>query len=110
MEYSVVYAEFIMNSGKDFDDKYDDLDELCDVVYEDAGDVIYDEIYEFWLEMRSATFGKDEEEINEVITDFKEDIEDLKDDLKKRQLLSSSGASTVFFRHKKFTKIFGTLY
>ena len=28
MEYSVIYAEFIMNSDKDFDDKYDDLDEL----------------------------------------------------------------------------------
>lgn len=137
MEYSVIYAEFIMNSDKDFDDKYDDLDELYNVVYEDAGDVIYDEIYdgildemydlfydglldeaydsvpyekwldacsdeyemwldacsecyeiwldtrsdiyEFWLEMRSATFGKDAEEINEVIMDFKEDIEDLKD-------------------------------
>ena len=141
MEYSVIYAEFIMNSGKDFDDKYDDLDELYDVVYEDAGDEIYDEIYdgildemydlfydglldeaydsvpyekwldacsneyemwldacsecyeiwldtrsdiyEFWLEMRSATFGKDEEEANEVITDFKEDLEDLKEDLPK---------------------------
>ena len=33
--------------------------------------------------MRSATFGKDEEEINEVITDFKEDVEDLKEDLPK---------------------------
>ena len=141
MEYSVIYAEFIMNSDKDFDDKYDDLDELYNVVYEDAGDVIYDEIYdgildemydlfydgildeaydsvpyekwlddcsdeyemwldacsecyeiwldtrsdiyEFWLEMRSATFGKDAEEINEAIMDFKEDIEDLKDNLKK---------------------------
>ena len=38
------------------------------------------DIYEFWLEMRSATFGKDTEEAIEVITDFKEDIEDLKDD------------------------------
>ena len=41
------------------------------------------DIYEFWLEIRSATFGKDAEEINEVIMDFKEDIEDLKDNLKK---------------------------
>lgn len=136
MEYAVAYAEFIMNSDSDFDDKYDDLDELYDVVYEDAGDEIYDEIYdgildnmydlfydglldeaydsvpyekwldacsneyemwldscsecyeiwldtrsdvyEFWLDMRSATFGKDAEEAYEVISDFKEDIEELK--------------------------------
>ena len=140
MEYAVAYAEFIMKSDSDFDDKYDDLDELYDVVYEDAGDEIYDEIYdgilddmydifydglldeaydsvpydkwldacsneyewwldacsecyefwldtrsdiyEFWLDMRSATFGKDTEEAYEIISDFKEDIEDLKSDPK----------------------------
>ena len=46
MEHSVAYAEFIMNADTDFDDKYDDLDELYDVVYEDAGDEFYDGIYE----------------------------------------------------------------
>ena len=46
MEHAVAYAEFIMNSDTDFDDKYDDLDELYDVVYEDAGDEFYDGIYD----------------------------------------------------------------
>ena len=46
MEHAVTYAEFIMNSDTDFDDKYDDLDELYDVVYEDAGDEFYDGIYD----------------------------------------------------------------
>lgn len=50
MEHAVTYAEFIMNSDNDFDDKYDDLDELYDVVYEDAGDEFYDGIYDGILE------------------------------------------------------------
>ena len=50
MEHAVTYAEFIMNSNNDFDDKYDDLDELYDVVYEDAGDKFYDGIYDGILE------------------------------------------------------------
>ena len=56
--------------------------DACSECYEIWLDTRSD-IYEFWLEMRSATFGKDAEEINEVIMDFKEDIEELKDDLKK---------------------------
>lgn len=49
-EYSIVYAEFILNSDKSNDDKYDDLEEIYDVVYEDIGDMIYDEIYENTLD------------------------------------------------------------
>lgn len=50
MEHAITYAEFIMNSDADFGDKYDDLDELYDVVYEDAGDEFYDGIYDGILE------------------------------------------------------------
>ncbi len=50
MEHAVTYAEFIMNSDNDSDDKYDELDELYDVVYEDAGDEFYDGIYDGILE------------------------------------------------------------
>lgn len=50
MEHAVKYAEFIINSDNDFDDKYDDLDELYDVVYEDASDEFYDGIYDGILE------------------------------------------------------------
>ena len=139
MEHAVTYAEFIINSDADFDDKYDDLDELYDVVYEDAGDEFYDgiydgileemydifydelldesydsvpyekwldarsneyewwldarsdcyeiwldtrsDIYEFWLELRSATYEKDADEVAEIITDFQDDIEELKTEL-----------------------------
>lgn len=46
MEHAVIYAEFIINSDDDFDDKYDNLDELYDCVYDDAGDEFYDGIYD----------------------------------------------------------------
>ncbi len=45
-EYSIAYAEMILKSDKDFSEKYDDFDELYDVIYEDARDEIYDEIYD----------------------------------------------------------------
>lgn len=137
MEHSVTYAEFIMNSTDDFEEKYDNLDELYDAVYEDAGDAFYDgiydgileemydafydgllsdvqdeapydkwfdactdeyewwldsrsdvyetwldtrsDIYEFWLDLRGAAYERDTEEIEEIISDFKEDIQDLKE-------------------------------
>ena len=63
-------------------DEYEMWLDSCSECYEIWLDTRSD-IYEFWLEMRSATFGKDAEEINEVIMDFKEDIEDLKEDLPK---------------------------
>lgn len=49
-EYSLRYAELIINSDKSNDDKYDDLDELLDNVYDDAGDDILDGIYDGVLE------------------------------------------------------------
>ena len=49
-EYSIEYAELIMASDKENDEKYDDLDELYDNIYEDACDVVYDEIYDGLLE------------------------------------------------------------
>lgn len=49
-EYSLYYAETIVNSDMSFDDKYDMLDELYDNIYDDAGDDIYDEIYDGLLQ------------------------------------------------------------
>lgn len=45
-EYSVHYAEAIMESDKSNDDKYKDFEELYDHIYDDAGDDIYDDIYD----------------------------------------------------------------
>jgi hypothetical protein len=44
-EYSIKYAEAILSSDQSNDDKYEDFDELLDVIYEDASDEILDEIY-----------------------------------------------------------------
>ncbi len=49
-EYSLNYAEIIINSDMTFDDKYDELDNLLDDVYDDAGDEILDGIYDGILE------------------------------------------------------------
>lgn len=45
-EYSVTYAELVINSGKSYDDIYDDLDGIYDCIYDDAGDELYDGIYD----------------------------------------------------------------
>ena len=45
-KYSLDYAELIIASNLSNDDKYDELDELYDNVYEDAADEIYDGIYD----------------------------------------------------------------
>ncbi len=45
-EYALTYAEMILESDSDNDDKYDEMDELYDVIYDDAGDDVYDEIYD----------------------------------------------------------------
>lgn len=45
-EYSVDFAEMILDSGKSFDDMYDDLEIIYNCVYDDAGDDIYDGIYD----------------------------------------------------------------
>ncbi len=45
-EYSVSYAELVINSGKSFNDICDDLDGIYDCIYDDAGDELYDGIYD----------------------------------------------------------------
>ena len=45
-EYCVEYANLILASDKEHDEKYDDFDEMYDCVYEDACDEVYDEVYE----------------------------------------------------------------
>lgn len=140
-EYSLDFAENVYADNISNDNKYDELDELYDVIYEDGGDKIYDEIYdgimenmyddyydgllddaydneeyseysewldassgeyelwldtssdiygdwldmtskiyEFWLDIGSAFFDDDNEEAQEVIDDFRKDIEKLKGD------------------------------
>lgn len=49
-EYSLDYADAIVNSNMSFDEKYDELDEIYDNIYDDAGDDIYDEIYDGLLQ------------------------------------------------------------
>jgi len=45
-EYSLDYAESIVNSDMSNDDKYDELEELYDSIYDDAGNEMYDGIYD----------------------------------------------------------------
>ena len=44
-EYSYDYADLVMNSELTCDDKYEELKEVYDVIYDDAGGEIFDEIY-----------------------------------------------------------------
>lgn len=45
-DYALAYAGQLQSSGESFDDKYDDLEDMYDVIYDDARDDIYDGIYE----------------------------------------------------------------
>lgn len=45
-KYSIQYVEIIIASGKSNDEKYDELEELLNNVYDDAGKDIIDEIYD----------------------------------------------------------------
>lgn len=45
-EYALIYAELILKSDDLVDDKYEEMENLYDVVYDDAGDDVYDEIYD----------------------------------------------------------------
>lgn len=45
-EYGIDHAEQVVKSDMSFDEKYDALEELYDIIYDDAGDDIYDEIYD----------------------------------------------------------------
>jgi len=49
-EYSVIYAEFIIASDRTNDEKYEDLDQIYDVIYDEFSEQIYDEIYDDLLE------------------------------------------------------------
>ena len=49
-EYALHYAEAILSTNKSNDDKYDELDEIYDELYEDACDAVYDEVYDGILE------------------------------------------------------------
>lgn len=49
-EYAMKYAEIIMTSEDDYSDKYDDLEDIYDEVYEDAAEEIYDKIYDDLLD------------------------------------------------------------
>lgn len=46
MEYAVVYAEIIVTSDMPYDDMYDEMEKVFEVVYDDGGDYIFDEIYD----------------------------------------------------------------
>ena len=45
-EYSLDYAEIIVGAEESNDQKYDNLEELYDAIYDNARDDIYDEIYD----------------------------------------------------------------
>lgn len=45
-EYCLDYARFIMNMEGGKDEKYDSLEELYDIVYDEGGEKVYDEIYD----------------------------------------------------------------
>lgn len=49
-EYALAFADKIISSGSSNDDKYDELDDIYDCVYDDGGDDIYDGIYDGILE------------------------------------------------------------
>lgn len=44
--YSLKYAEMIISSDSSNDDKYEELEELFDSVYDDGGENMFDEIYD----------------------------------------------------------------
>lgn len=45
-EYSIEYAELLINSDMSADDMYDAFDGLYDCIYDDAADILYDGIYD----------------------------------------------------------------
>lgn len=49
-EYSLRYAEIIVDSDDSTDDMYDEFDEIYDCVYDGAGEILYDDIYDGILE------------------------------------------------------------
>lgn len=45
-EYSLDYAKIIISSDKSNDDKYEELEDLREFIYDDSGDEIYDKVYD----------------------------------------------------------------
>lgn len=45
-QYAIDYANLAGSLDEDFDDQYDNLEGIYDVIYEDAADAVYDGIYE----------------------------------------------------------------
>ena len=45
-EYSIAYTEIVMDSGGTNDERYDAMDDLYDIIYDDACGEIYDLIYD----------------------------------------------------------------
>lgn len=68
-EYCYLYAKLVLDSGMSFDDMYDELEEIHDEIYEDAGDAIHDEIYDGILdEMKEYYYDG-------ILDDAKDDVE-----------------------------------
>lgn len=49
-EYALKYGEIIINSDKSFNDKYDELEEIYDDIYDGIAEDLYDDIYDGLLE------------------------------------------------------------
>lgn len=137
-QYSIDYVNLIVSTDEKYSDQYDDLEEVYDVVYDDAGEQIYDEIYDgvlsdayddfydgivsdgydtvpyddwsdvhsqeydlwsdtrsdvydlwsdcrsdiydFWSDVRSDVYSEDDEDTQNDIADFQEDVNDLMSD------------------------------
>lgn len=84
-EYSLDYAEAIIASDMDADDKYDELEELYDNIYDDAGEEIYDGIYDGILDDMYDDFYDgilDEAYDNNEYSDYNEWSDALSDEYK----------------------------
>ena len=55
-EYSLCYAELLVKSEGSYGDKYDEFEDLYDVVYDDLAGEIYDEIYDGILDEIYSAF------------------------------------------------------
>lgn len=67
--YALAYAELIISEDDSIDDKYENMQEIYDVIYDDAGDEIYDEIYDGILDDMYDIY------YNGIIDDVKNSVE-----------------------------------
>lgn len=68
-EYCYLYAKLVLDSGMSFDDMYDELEEIHDEIYEDAGDTVHDEIYDGILDDMKEYY------YDGILDDAKDDVE-----------------------------------